>query len=312
MILVTVKCMVYNQEPYLRECLEGFVLQQTNFPFEVIIHDDASTDGSRGIIEEYVSKYPKIFRPIYETENQYNKVGFVGIIKMMNKYIRGKYVAICEGDDYWIDSCKLQKQVDYLESHPHCGLVYTQAYQLEQVSHKYYTGWSKQSCFKDILTSDNPICTPTTLFRYDLYKQYLGDVEFDVSWKMADLPLWLYLACKSDVKFLSDITTVYRSLPQSASHSDNIEKIISFLDSDLQIRRYIATRLCNRKYIRKIVRFNINALFKLSVRFDKNISCYILKVAFRNKYVSLSLIMKSLFYSVSFGRKYHKLKYQNI
>lgn len=309
-VLVTIKCMVFNQEPYLRECFDGFLIQKTKFPFEVIVHDDASSDGSKAIIQEYASRYPAIFKPIYETENQYTKVGFFGIIKIMNQYIHGKYVAICEGDDYWIDPYKLQKQVDYFESHPLCGLVYTQAYQLDQISRKYDIGWSKQSCFNDMLISDNPVCTPTTLFRYELYLQYLKNLEIDVSWKMADLPLWLYLAYKSDIKFLDETTTVYRSLPQSASHSEDIKHLMSFLNSDLRIRLYIANKFKSVNYLKRIVNYNINALFKLSVRFDKNISVYILKVAARNHYFSAKLLFKSLLYSFSFGRKYHKHKYQ--
>lgn len=309
-VLVTIKCMVFNQEPYLRECFDGFLIQKTKFPFEVIVHDDASTDGSKAIIQEYASKYPSIFKPLYETENQYSKVGFFGIIKMMNQHIHGKYVAICEGDDYWIDPCKLQKQVDYLERNLECGLVYTQSFQLDQKINKQNRGWSRQSSFYEMLINDNPICTPTTLFRCSLYKQYFDDIEIDDSWKMADLPLWLYLAYKSDIKFLDETTTVYRSLPQSASHSENIKHLMSFLNSDLRIRLYIANKFNSVNYLKRIVNYNINALFKLSVRFDKNISVYILKVAARNHYFSAKILLKSLLYSFSFGRKYHKHKYQ--
>ena len=99
--LVAIKCTVYNHEPYLCDCLEGFVMQQTNFPFVAIVHDDASTDGSAAIIHEYEEKYPDIIKPIYETENQYSKRdGSVG--RIMDEAIDAtgaKYVAMCEGDD---------------------------------------------------------------------------------------------------------------------------------------------------------------------------------------------------------------------
>ena len=72
-LMVSIRCLVYNHEPYLRQCLDGFVMQQTNFRFEAIVHDDASTDGSAAIIREYAAKYPDIIKPIYETENQYSK-----------------------------------------------------------------------------------------------------------------------------------------------------------------------------------------------------------------------------------------------
>ena len=113
--LVSIQCLVYNHEPFLRQCLDGFVMQKTNFKFEAIIHDDFSTDGSAAIIREYAEKYPHIIKPIFETENQYSKRdGSLG--RKMYDASCGKYIAICEGDDYWIDPLKLQKQVDFLET----------------------------------------------------------------------------------------------------------------------------------------------------------------------------------------------------
>ncbi len=117
--LVSIRCTVYNHEPYLRQCLDGFVMQQTNFPFEVIVHDDASTDGSAAIIREYAEKYPDMIKPIFETENQYSKHdGSLGRILKAAIHPASKYIAVCEGDDFWTDPQKLQIQVDFLESHP--------------------------------------------------------------------------------------------------------------------------------------------------------------------------------------------------
>lgn len=116
-IVVSVICLTYNHAPYIRQCLDGFVMQKTNFAFEVIVHDDASTDDTQSIIQEYADVYPKLFRPILQKENQYSKHMQIG-----KSYIfpccRGKYIAYCEGDDYWTDPYKLQKQVDILESCP--------------------------------------------------------------------------------------------------------------------------------------------------------------------------------------------------
>lgn len=123
-ILVAIHCLVYNHEPYLRDCFEGFVMQKTNFRFVAIVHDDVSTDGSAAIIREYEEKYPDIFKPIYETENQWSKHDG-SLERIMNKAIDAtgaKYVAMCEGDDYWTDPLKLQKQVDFLEEHEEFSL----------------------------------------------------------------------------------------------------------------------------------------------------------------------------------------------
>lgn len=112
LIMVSIRCTVYNHEPYLRDCLEGFIMQKTNFRIEAIVHDDASTDGSATIIKEYAEKYPDIIKPIYEVENQYSKHNG-SLERIMNEACKGKYIAFCEGDDYWIDPLKLQKQVDF-------------------------------------------------------------------------------------------------------------------------------------------------------------------------------------------------------
>lgn len=127
-IMVSVCCTVFNHAPYLRKTLDGFVNQKTSFPFEVVIHDDASTDGSADIIREYCEKYPDLFVPILQTENQYSKK--VPITRtIVFPLMRGKYVAMCEGDDYWCDENKLQLQVDYMEAHPDCSMcVHDTAY----------------------------------------------------------------------------------------------------------------------------------------------------------------------------------------
>ena len=113
--LVTIKCITYNHEQYISDALDGFLMQETTFPFEVIVHDDASTDNTAKIIKEYEKKYPNIIKPIYETENQYSKHD-ESITRIINSKIKGKYIAFCEGDDYWTNSKKLQIQYDFLEN----------------------------------------------------------------------------------------------------------------------------------------------------------------------------------------------------
>lgn len=116
-ILVSVICNAYNHEKYIAEALEGFVMQKTSFQYEVLVHDDASTDNTAQIIREYEKKYPNLIKPIYQSVNQYSQS-----ISITNTYqcprAKGRYIAFCEGDDYWTDPCKLQKQVDALENNP--------------------------------------------------------------------------------------------------------------------------------------------------------------------------------------------------
>ena len=117
MIKLSVICLTYNHAAYIRQALDGFVMQKTNFDFEVLIHDDASTDGTADIIREYQQKYPKIIKPIFQTENLYYQNKSISK-NFVYPLIKGEYVAFCEGDDYWTDENKLQKQVDFLDAHP--------------------------------------------------------------------------------------------------------------------------------------------------------------------------------------------------
>ena len=125
---VAVWCITYNQKDFIKDALNGFIMQKTNFPFVVIVHDDKSTDGTTDIILEYAQKYPEIIIPVIETENQWSKGGLKHIINIMNNRFRiGKYIAFCEGDDYWTSPDKLQIQIDFLESHPDYSMCFHSA-----------------------------------------------------------------------------------------------------------------------------------------------------------------------------------------
>ena len=124
-ILVSVVCAAYNHENYIEDAIKSFLMQETDFKFEILIHDDASTDNTANIIKKYEQKYPELVKPIYQKENQYSKG--VRVIEILYKKAKGKYIASCEGDDYWIDKYKLQKQIDYMEKHPKCTFCFTNA-----------------------------------------------------------------------------------------------------------------------------------------------------------------------------------------
>ncbi len=124
--LVTILCITYNQEAYIRDALDGFVMQKTNFPFIALVHDDASTDNTPNIIREYAEKYPDIIKPIFETENQYSKNDGALWRIVNNATIESgcKYVALCEGDDFWTSPDKLQIQVDFLENNSEYSMCF--------------------------------------------------------------------------------------------------------------------------------------------------------------------------------------------
>lgn len=118
--LVSILCITYNHEKFIRSCLESLVEQKCDFPYEILIHDDASIDGTQAIIKEFQQQYPELVKPIFQTENQWSKQA--GGINLRFNYPRakGKYIALCEGDDFWIGKDKLQKQVKILEDYPEC------------------------------------------------------------------------------------------------------------------------------------------------------------------------------------------------
>ena len=125
--LVSVICTAFNQRPYIRKAIESLLMQNTEFRYEIIVHDDASTDGTREIIKEFYSRYPEIIRPIFQEENQFSKGGFKPAAYAA-EFAVGQYVALCEGDDYWIDNSKLQIQVDALIQHPELDFSFHSAY----------------------------------------------------------------------------------------------------------------------------------------------------------------------------------------
>lgn len=243
--LVTVITLTYNHGSYIAECLDSLVKQQTDFPFEVIVHDDASTDCTPDIIRKYHEEYPDIIRPVLQTENQYSRGVAIGQTFIYPR-IRSRYVAYCEGDDYWTDPMKLQKQVDFLESHPEYSMCCTEVNWLiqktGQMSNLHY--YDKQELeLKDFML-ENYVSTLTVLAR----TEYVLDFNFNVlpglpHFMMGDYPLWIYLAVKGKVRKLPEATAVYRELSGSMSHSRDKFKRIMFEISAYDIRYWF-----NRKY----------------------------------------------------------------
>lgn len=212
--LVSIFCEVYNHEPFLRNCLDGFVKQQTDYPFEILIHDDASTDNSASIIKEYAEKYPELVFPIYQTENKYSQG--IGIRKEYQyPRAKGKYIAICEGDDYWTDPLKLQKQVAYMEAHPDCSLCFGNAMlhweDDDLLPDRPYSEWENKKYDEMVILWDWRVPTATFLFRREitespLFPEFMSDPKMVVD----DLPLFLTCANNGYLYAFSDYFSVYR------------------------------------------------------------------------------------------------------
>ena len=127
---ISILCVTYNHENYIRKTLEGFLQQKGNFSYEIIVHDDASTDGTTDILKEYQKKYPDIIRLVLQTENQYSQKKKI-LFDFLFPEVRGKYIAICEGDDEWIYEGKLQRQFLRMEEYPEVSLCIHNALRID-------------------------------------------------------------------------------------------------------------------------------------------------------------------------------------
>ena len=226
-VLVSIRCLVYNHEPYLRQCLDGFVMQKTNFAFEAIVHDDASTDKSADIIKEYAEKYPDIIKPIFETENQYSKKdGSIRRIMDDATCKTTKYIAFCEGDDYWTDPLKLQKQFDFMEANPDYSLCFHPAYV------KFENGIQERTLFGEWKETDYngldiirqwTIPTASVFFRAKFYNKKYFEIANDRRFIYGDIVLFEYMSTKGRIKCINEVMSVYRRNAGGVTEKDKDE-----------------------------------------------------------------------------------------
>ena len=221
--LVSISCITYNHEPYIAQSLDGFLMQKTSFPFEVLIHDDASTDRTADIIREYEKKFPKIIKPIYQKENQYSKGNRSILASFVYPRAKGKYIALCEGDDYWIDENKLQIQVDFLESNPEYGMCYTNFNLVSEKSKniKQKALDTKKWNLKNWIISPGYTCPPSWCFRKELIKKIPKIDSCDGTF----IYFAVFLYNTKVHCFKNSVTSCYRILKESASHSVSAKKI---------------------------------------------------------------------------------------
>ena len=230
-ILVSICCITYNQENYIRDALDSFISQETNFKYEILIHDDNSSDKTRDIIKEYELKYPKLIKPIYQSENQYSKGK-----KITAEYnfprVNGKYIALCEGDDYWIDNKKLQKPVDLLDKIEDYSLVvHPSVYFDQQTNIKNKKNFLNKDTILNIedfldeyynVMPSTLFHTSSLLFRNRDIKKLLNEkIDFYFKCKVGDIPLELYLANQGKIYFINEYMSVYR---QNATGSWSLQQ----------------------------------------------------------------------------------------
>lgn len=271
--LVSVTVATYQHVNYIRQCLEGILMQKTNFPYEIIVGEDGSVDGTQDICKEYAEKYPDRIRLFIRDRNLSQFVAENGKVTRFNGIwnrmsARGKYIAWCEGDDYWVDPLKLQKQVDFLESHPDYTLVCTDINYYIQRKDEFinaYFGNKKfpiKYTYNDFLTKAWFVAPCTWVYRKEMCKENEKPFDFVVG----DLPLLLELSSKGKVKYLDDVTAVYRVLDKSVSHFKDFAVSRNFVEGIFRIQLYYIGKNGNLDLLPKIAVNKYISLLKYALK----------------------------------------------
>lgn len=226
--ILTVYCLTYNHEKYIEQTLKGFVSQKTNFRYKVLVHDDCSTDGTADIVRKYAEKYPDIIVPVFEEENQYSKD--VNVIRtVLLPMFEGEYIAACEGDDYWCDENKLQKQVDFLNAHPEYVACIHNTYELNtRTGKKRLINSSNEDYdvpFSQIIEGGNSVFQMSSLmWRHELEKVYESEDRpafLKVPSSFGDYQRGIFLCANGKMRFLKEVMSVYRYMTPGSWTSRN-------------------------------------------------------------------------------------------
>lgn len=264
-IEVSIICNTYNQEEYIADAIESFLMQKTKFKFEILIHDDASTDHTVDIIKTYEKKYPDIIKPIYQKENQYSKNVSINLNYQYPR-VKGKYIAVCEGDDYWTDPFKLQKQFEFLEKTPQVDMCAHGAVKVDATTKKILediTPCSYQTIIpvEDVIMGEGGFFATNSL----MYRTQINDniLEFRKYFGL-DYTLQIHGALRGGIVYIPDIMSAYRWLAKGSwtsrqisdrtkrrDHLQRKNKMLDILDKETNgiYHNTIKTRKCLNDFI---------------------------------------------------------------
>ena len=259
--MISVAVVTYNHEKFIEKTISSILSQKTEYQFEVIIGDDLSTDNTRKIIDDFVLQYPDLIKPIYQDENIGANANFVSVL---NK-CKGKYIAICEGDDYWTDQNKLQRQVDFLEENPDCTTCHHNVKVLNEETdeEEVYNNFNRSHKYSiNELLKENTIATCSVMFRN-------GNIHNLPSWyyesPLGDYPLNIMNAQHGNIGYINEIMSVYRKHSKGAHGGESrIQNYLSGIQSRLLIGKNLD--LLNHPSLR----YSLSRLYRnLSSEFEK-------------------------------------------
>ncbi len=291
---VSICCITYNQKNYIKQALDSFLMQKTNFPFVVIIGDDASNDGTTEIVKEYALKYPDIIKPVFQERNSGGFKNFCDVFNLIDT----EYVALCEGDDYWTDENKLQKQVDCLDAHKNCTICFHKTKNIfeNNLQEPYDFPNEKQRFNKTLLTLNdiirfNFIQTNSCMYRCRFKGEDIGKyLSADIM--PGDWYLHILHAEKGNIIFLDETMSVYRINPNGVWYNAYVNpetlhlkygvKELNFIDKVYnnflnESKEYLSN---NKKFIVDIIdiyckNFCVDELQEIKTKFPEFVDLYV-------------------------------------
>jgi glycosyltransferase involved in cell wall biosynthesis len=308
--MISVGVMGYNQENYVRQTMDCILAQKCSYPFEIVIGDDASTDTTRAILEEYQQQHPGMIRLLPKAPNKGVLRNYADVVKAC----AGKYIAFCHCDDYWHDPLKLQKQVDFLENNPGYGLIHTDAdFYLENTGstlHSYHgkvhPNMPEGEVFESLLQGKFSIVTPTALYTKEAMDKFVDFDEFEkAGFLYEDLPTWLALSRHVKVKFLKDSTSTYRVIDNSHSHPKSGERKLFLLQGHYNmkmhfIKKYQVATDVQRKFEIQYNHIKFTLAYKWG-KYTEGLEAF--KYLKAQDSVNLKMRLKLLFLQLPFLRK---------
>lgn len=308
--LVSVIIITYNHQKFIAQAITSVLNQKTNFKFEIIIGDDFSNDKTREIIDSYRQQFSYKIQVVFPANNQGAIVNEKNCVELST----GKYIAFLEGDDFWTDQLKLQKQIDFLEANPDFGLVHA------DVNHYYeYNGKTifsinrtnktkiKQGHIFDELLKPNPlfIKTATVCLRKELVQNYFDyNLAIKENWPLTDLPLWIDISYYSKIHYMDETFATYRLLNESASRTQLPQKKYDYHNALYKIKLYYLKKyncppnvkqLLEENYYRTLIAhafrlkdvtiINQAVTFLKSNKYKISVKEYLIILAIKNKFL---------------------------